>query len=142
MSHVIEEFSKCLGTLPSEPIVEPHFFPIVQEDYITVETAPPDFPSLNYAYWKNVISLIKDCDENIKFIDVTHAQKSQYDCFDQSITGGCSYRQLCYIISKAKYHLSIDSYTSHIASIFDTPCTTLHSHLPSCLLYTSDAADE
>ena len=135
MSHVIEEFSKCLGTTPSQPVLESHFFPMVAEKYITVETAPPEFLSLNYSYWESIVSLIKKYHKDVKFIDVTHAGKSTHDCFDQSIAGGCSYRQLSYIISKAQYHISVDSYTAHIASIHDIPATTLHSHLPASASY-------
>jgi hypothetical protein len=131
MSHILEEYSKCLGVKSRKPILEPHFFPITAERYITVETAPESFSSLVYPYWKNVVSLIKDYDPSIVFIDITHGKEKIDDCFDTSIKGQCSYRHLCYIISKAKAHISVDSYTGHIAALFNIPAVTLFSHLPS-----------
>ena len=130
MSHILEEYTKCLGDNYSKPIIDTHFFPIVADRYITVETAPESFNSLNYSYWHNVVDLIKKYDPEISFIDISHGKEKTLDCFDQSIQGACSYRQLSYIISKSQAHICIDSYTGHLASLSDTPTTTLHSHLP------------
>lgn len=131
MSHILEEFSKCLGVKSGKPIIHPHFFPITAERYITVETAPESFNSLVYSYWHNVVSLIKEYDPSIVFIDITHGKAKSEECFDVSIKGECSYKHLCYIVSKAQAHISIDSYTGHIASLFNVPSVTLYSHLPS-----------
>ena len=130
MSHILEEYAKCLGITGDKPVIETHFFPIIETRYITVETAPEGFDSLNYPYWHNVVSLIKDYDPDIKFIDVSHGKEKINPAFDKSINGNCSYRQLAYVISKSSAHISIDSYTPHLASLYNIPSVTLHSHVP------------
>lgn len=128
MSHILEEYAKCLGTVGGSPVIEPHFFPIPDSKYITVETSPESFASLDYSYWSNVVDLIKSYYPDISFVDVTHGKEKPHTCFDRAIKGACSYRQLSYIISKAEAHISVDSYTGHLASLHNVPCITLHAH--------------
>ena len=75
MSHILEEYAKCLGTSGGKPTIDSHFFPITDKDYITVETSPEGFNSLDYPYWNNVVNLIKDYAPHLSFIDLTHSKE-------------------------------------------------------------------
>lgn len=124
MSHIIEEYAKSLGTKPGRPKIEPHFYPIPFKRYITVDSSSAD--SLNYKHFESVINLIKKYDPSISFIDITEGVEKQLDHFDKALLGKCSYKHITYIISKAELHLCVDTYSSYISSILDTPTVCLY----------------
>lgn len=124
MSHIIEEYAKNLGTKPSRPQIDFHFYPIALDRYITVDTSSVD--SLNYQHFESVINLIKQYDPSIKFVDITEGREKGLEYFDKSLLGKCSYRHISYIISKAELHLCVDTFSSYIASVFDVPTVCLY----------------
>ena len=38
MPHLIKEYAKSLGVKTSKPVVKDHFFPVLADKYITIQT--------------------------------------------------------------------------------------------------------
>ena len=123
MSHIIEEYSKCLGVKHGRANLDVHFFPIGIDRYITVDTSSID--SLNYKHFESVISLIARHCPDVQFVDITESREKHLDYFDKSLLGKCSYKHLSYIISKAMLHLCVDTFSSYISSHFGIPTVCL-----------------
>ena len=124
MSHLIEEYGKVLGVKSGRPKLDEHFYPIPFDKYITVDTNSTQ--SLDYQHFESVINLIKRYSPDIAFIDITDSRESKLDYFDYALLGKCSYRHIAYIISRAQMHLCVDSYSSYISSIYNTPTVCLY----------------
>ena len=58
MSHLIEEYAKSLGVKIGRPYLCEHFYPAIDDKYITIHT-DKKIDSKNYEYFPQVINLIK-----------------------------------------------------------------------------------
>lgn len=128
MSHIIEEYAKALGVKPGKPVFNEHFFPIPFDNYITIDcdlASPADL----YPFWKNAIDQIKKFAPDIKVVDISSGKESASKYVDFSLLDNCSYRQICYIISKSKAHICNNLYSSHIASSYNIPTICLFGSL-------------
>lgn len=128
MSHIIEEYSKCLGVRPGKFFINEHYFPIPYSKYITLDfdiLSPAD----NYSYWINVVKLIRVFDPSIKIVDITEGRKHTADYADMCLMDTCSYRQISYIISNSSLHLCNNLYSSHIASSYNIPTVCIFGSL-------------
>ena len=130
MSHLIEEYAKSLGVKIGEPTLDPHFFPILKEKYITFHTNNEKVKAKHYDHWPIVYGLISDYlkQNNISIIQVGGPDDPQTSFCDQD-TRGASFKQMSYIIKSAILHLGIDSLPMHIASAYDKKIVSLFSNL-------------
>jgi hypothetical protein len=69
MSHLSEVYAKDLGVRIGEPIFEPHFYPVLEEDYITIHN-DKKVPAKSYDYWEEVIIIVKKVFPEIKFLQI------------------------------------------------------------------------
>ena len=57
MSHLVEVYDKDLGVKSGDPIFKPHFYPTLEDNYITIHTANK-VPAKEYDYWEVVIIIV------------------------------------------------------------------------------------
>ncbi len=58
MSHIAEEYAKSLGVKIGYPVLRSHFFPLVSDKYVTLQTAKK-FEARNYSFWDYTVSLLR-----------------------------------------------------------------------------------
>lgn len=128
MSHLIEEYAKNLGVKIGKPILNEHFFPILDEKYITIYNDEKT-DAKHYEYFPQVISLIKPylIENKIKIFQIkTQESKSldEVDCALNNLTK----KQIAFILKKSKLYVGSDGLFVHMASIYDTPIVALYSN--------------
>ena len=100
------------------------FYPLPFERIVTFQPFSKD--SKNYDYWQEVLNIIYPIleKENIKIIQIGAVnEKGFLNCYHTQ--GTTSLNQCFYIISKSLLNLSTDSFSSHIAGIYDKPLVCL-----------------
>lgn len=128
MSHLIEEYAKTLGVKIGKPYLCEHFYPILEEKYITIHT-DKKIDSKNYEYFPQVLNLIKPIlnQKGYKIYQIGGPEDPKLENVD-----GCflnlNFKQSAYLIKRSKLHLGIDSLPIHIASMYDIPIVALYSH--------------
>lgn len=126
MSHLVEVYAKDLGVKIGEPHFKPHFFPILEENYITIHN-DNKVQSKEYDYWEEVISLVKQQAPDIKFIQVGSGEEPKIKNVTK-FAATPSIKQSAYIIKNALMHVGTDSLPVHIASSFDKPIVAIYAH--------------
>jgi hypothetical protein len=126
MSHLAEVYAKDLGVKIGEPILNPHFYPIVDENYITIHN-DDKVESKKYDYWEEVIILVKKSYPEIKFIQIGSGKESKIKNVDK-FTPTNNVKQSAYIIKNSIMHVGIDSLPVHIASTLDKPIVAVYAH--------------
>lgn len=128
MSHIIEEYAKNLGVKIGKPVLKEHFFPILDENYITIHS-DEKIDSKYYEYFPQVIKLIKPflIKNQIKIYQIKSAENKNLedvDCYLNNLTK----KQIAFILKKSKLHIGVDGLLIHMASIYDTPIVALYSN--------------
>lgn len=126
MSHLAEVYAKDLGVKIGEPIFKPHFYPITEDNYITIHT-DKKVSAKHYDYWEEVIILVKTKCPDIKFIQIGNGSEPPIKNADKFIKTD-SVKQSAYIIKNCKVHVGIDSLPIHIASSFNKKIVGIYSH--------------
>jgi hypothetical protein len=124
MSHLAEVYAKDLGVKIGKPFFKPHFFPIIDTNYITIHHDNKS-QSREYDYWDEVIKIVK-YKKNIKFIQIGSGKEPKLGNADKFIATN-SIKQCAYIIQNSLMHVGIDSLPAHIASLLDKPIVALYS---------------
>jgi hypothetical protein len=128
MSHLIEEYAKTLGVKIGKPYLCEHFYPILDEKYITIHT-DKRIDSKNYEYFPQVLNIIKSIlnKRGLKIYQIGGPEDPRLENVD-----GCflnlNFKQSAYLIKRSRLHLGIDSLPVHIASKYDIPIVALYSH--------------
>lgn len=130
MSHLIEEYAKNLGCKIGKPCIDNHFFPLIFNNYITLQTTKK-FQARDYDHWSLVVAILKMYLKDIKIVQVGSNEDPKCPNVDLSLLGVTSFKNLNYIISKSRLHLGIDSVGVHIASALDVPVVGLYSNMLS-----------
>ena len=128
MSHVLEEYAKNLGVLISKPIVSKHYFPLVEDKYITI-FSEEEIQSKNYKHYDMVLELLRPflSQKNIKVIQIDTRGKQIKGV--NKVIGGLSFKQYAYLISKSIMHVGIDNIYSHYASSENIPIVNLFGNV-------------
>jgi hypothetical protein len=128
MSHLVEEYAKSCGVKIGIPKINPHFFPVVEDRYITIHN-DKKVESKEYSYWPQVIELIKPIlsKKNIKIIQIGSSGEATINGVDKHIVTN-TLKQCSFIIKNSLAHVGIDSVPVHIASAFDKPIVSIYSH--------------
>lgn len=126
MSHLVEVYAKDLGVKIGDPIFKPHFYPILEDNYITIHT-DNKVPAKEYDYWEEVIIIVKERLPEIKFIQIGSGKEPKIKNADKFIKTE-SIKQSAYIIEKSLMHVGIDSMPVHIASSFNKKIVAVYSH--------------
>jgi predicted fused transcriptional regulator/phosphomethylpyrimidine kinase len=126
MSHLVEVYAKDLGVKIGKPYFQPHFFPLLEENYITIHH-DNKVQSKEYDYWEEVISLVKQQAPDVKFIQVGSGKEPKIKNVTR-FAATHSIKQSAYIIKNALMHVGTDSLPVHIASSFDKPIVSIYAH--------------
>ena len=127
MSHLIEEYAKSLGVKIGKPYLCEHFYPVVDDKYITIHT-DKKIDSKNYEYFPQVINLLATLrHQNYKIYQIGGPEDPKLENVDAHFLN-LNYKQSAFLIKNSKLHLGIDSLPVHIASVYDIPIVALYSH--------------
>ena len=128
MSHIAEEYAKCLGVKIGRPEISEHFYPIVSDKYITLHTHK-GIQSRDYSSWTNVISLLKSRLKDYDIIQIGSKDDSACKGVDYDLRGLTSLKNINYIIKNSSLHLCTNSFSLHISSLFDIPTVSIFSDM-------------
>lgn len=129
MSHIAEVYAKDLGAKIGKPHIIDHFYPNVEDCYVTFQTSNK-IEAKNYDYWDVVISLLRPHlhSKGIKMVQVGGPDDPPIASADQVLLGA-TFRQMNYLIKKAEAHFGVDSLPTHIASSYDIPVVSVFANL-------------
>ena len=65
MTHLAEEYAKSCGVKIGNPILNPHYFPILHDKYITIHN-DKKVQAKKYEMWSDVIQILKPHLKDIK----------------------------------------------------------------------------
>lgn len=128
MSHLGILYAKDLGVKIGFPTLQPHYFPILQDKYVTFHNSDK-CPSKSYSYWEDVIKILKhEFDgQGIKIFQVGTKDDKKIDGVDEFFNE-TSFKQSSFLIENSMGHFGIDSAPVHIASALDVPTVSIYSH--------------
>lgn len=104
--------------------------PILKDDigdYITFHpgSGTGQWEARKYVDWKEVLINIKKLCPELKIIQVGSADEPKFDEVDIDLRGKTTVNQLASVIKHSMMHLSIDTFTMHLAAAFDRPLVAL-----------------
>ena len=126
MSHLAEEYAKSCGVKIGNPILKPHYFPVLEDKYITIHN-DKKIQTKEYDYWDDVVKLLKTHIGDIKIIQIGAHGEETINGIDKHMPTG-SMKQCAYVLQKSLAHVGIDSVPVHIASALDRPVVAVYSH--------------
>ena len=126
MSHLAEEYAKSCGVKIGNPILKPHYFPVLEDKYITIHN-DKKIQTKEYDYWDDVVKLLKRHIGDIKIIQIGAHGEETINGIDKHMPTG-SMKQCAYVLQKSLAHVGIDSVPVHIASALDRPVVAVYSH--------------
>jgi hypothetical protein len=135
MGHLIEEYAKSLGVKIGKPKLLDHFYPTLNDKYITIHT-DNKIDSKNYEYFPQVLNLLKPflSKHGYKVYQIGGSQDPVLQNTDGNFLN-LNYKQSSYLIKNSKLHIGIDSLPIHIASVYNIPIVALYSHIYSSNAY-------
>ena len=80
----------------------------------------------NYVDWKEVLLNLKAQYPDLKIVQVGGEDEPEFSDVDVDLRGKTSVHELAAVIKNSKLHLSIDTFTTHLAAGFDTPIVALY----------------
>ncbi len=133
MSHLCKVYSKSLDVKIGYPILQPHYFPILQEKFVTFHNSDK-VASKSYSYYEDTIKILKpELDKrDIKIFQIGEGNDKKIDGVDE-FYNFTSFKQSSYLIDKSLGHFGADSGPLHIASALNKPSLSLYSHAPVSL---------
>ena len=126
MSHLAEEYAKSCGVKIGKPILNPHYFPILYDKYITIHN-DKKVQSKEYDMWPEVIGLLRSHLKDIKIIQIGAKGEETIEGVDAHMPTE-TLKQSAYLIENSLAHMGIDSVPVHIASALDKPVVGIYSH--------------
>lgn len=126
MSHLAEEYAKSCGVKIGNPILNPHYFPILHDKYITIHN-DKKVQAKKYEMWPDVIQILKPYLKDIKIIQIGSHGEEAIEGVHQHLPTS-TLKQCAYIINNALGHVGIDSVPVHIASALDKPVVGIYAH--------------
>ena len=126
MSHLAEEYAKSCGVKIGKPVLNPHYFPVLYDKYITIHN-DKKVQAKEYDMWVDVVELLKTHLGDIKIIQVGAKGEKTIDGVDAHMPTE-TLKQSAYIIKNSLGHVGIDSVPVHIASALDKPVVGIYAH--------------
>jgi hypothetical protein len=124
--HLIENYALAAGCKIGTPHIEPLFYPIEHDKYITIHGGS-GMDSKNYSYFENVIKLIKPKlkEQGIKILQIGE-KKDESIKGAESLLGETSLRQSFFVLKNSMLHLGNDSFSTHVSAFYETPVVALY----------------
>ena len=128
--HIVENLALNCGCKIGKPNIQQVFSSLPFKDYITIDNGE-GVKEKSYQFFDCVLRLIKPLllEHGINVVQVSKNEK------DETISGvdfnAChtSFRQKSYLVYHSKLHLTVDSFTSQIAGLYDKKTVFLPSVL-------------
>lgn len=125
MAHILKEFAKHCGVKTGKPVIKDFFVPILDQEYITIDTSNCIGDS-EYFYFKEYVDAFKSLrKKDIKVYNICGDKKVENadNYYDELSSNQCNF-----LIKNSKLHICVDNATGHIASIYKVPTIVLFSH--------------
>lgn len=141
--NLIERYALSCGLKIGTPEIYEKYFPLPIEKYITIH--PYSKPAKTYDYWQDVVDDIAPTLQKAGYKIVQLGAKGE-DKLNQciNIQGMTNLGQVGHIIKHSSLHVSVDSFTAHIAGSYNIPLVTLFStsHVKNCCAYWGDKSKQ
>lgn len=133
---LLEAYALGSGLKINKPFIYKAFYPLPFQKYITVH-ASAGMPAKEYAFWEDVIELVKPTldKHGISIVQIGGKDdESLKHTF--SLLGRTNIHQTAFVLSNSILHMSNDSFSAHVAGAFDIPLvsiygsTTVANHSP------------
>ena len=127
--HLVEQYALSCGIKIDKPHIETSFFPVPFEKYITLH-ASSGMSSKNYDYFQDVIEMIFPylAQNKINILQIGAKEDAKMP-FCTHYNGVTTIRQSSYLIQNSMLHFGNDSFSTHVASGFNTKLVSLYSIL-------------
>lgn len=125
--HLLENYALTVGAKIDRMYVKEEFFPLSFKDYITF--SPVSKGAKTYQRWHFVMDLLGPLLDRhgVKIIQLGAKDEQGYNyCFHAM--GNTSIAQCAYLVRNAKLHLSVDTFTAHLAGYFGTPLVCIYGN--------------
>ncbi len=125
--HLIQSYSLAVGQPIGSPNLPIDFYPLEVERYIVFQ--PFSKPAKSYDYFSEVLQLLIPIFNSLK-ISVVQIGAANEQSFPGCINlqGKTTLAQGNYLIKNAIMNLSVDSWSAHVAGIFNIPLVALYSN--------------
>ncbi len=123
--HLIESYALAAGQKINKPEIQEEYFPITLDKYVIIHLYSK--PIKNYSYWEEVIRWIKAYYPEISFVQIG-GKDDQPLPFCLHLQGKTSIRQAAYLIRRAQLLVGTDSFSGHIAGLYDIPSVILYAN--------------
>ena len=142
--HLAENYALTAGAKISQPFIEPAFYPVPAEKYITFHNGS-GMLSKNYEYFNNVFDLINPflSKNNIKVVQIGSGKEPKIKgCID--LIDKTSIRQCAFVLKNSMLHIGNDSFSAHISAFFETPIVCLYGPVlvDTCRPYWGDKSKQ
>lgn len=124
---LLDTYATNTGSTIDQPYIYTKFFPCPEKKYITLQAQTP-YDSRNYAYWQEVVDIIKPILDrnNIEIVQVGIKDEVPINNTINYV-GKTDINQLAYVISNSSLHFGADSFCVHLASHFNKPIVSIYS---------------
>ena len=126
--HLIERYATSCGVKIDKPYIYDTYFPLTVDKYISFQPFSK-YPSKNYDYWDEVVSIISPYlqKNNIHLVHIG-AKDDKAVINTINLCGQTKISQAAYIIKNAIMHVGADSFAAHIASGYEKKIVALYSN--------------
>lgn len=124
--HIIQAYSLQGAQKISKPSIQDTFFPLGAEKYISF--SPISKPAKTFSYWNTVTDILFPLleKEDIKIVQLGGKDEPPVrNCIH--LQGKTSYRQTAYLVKNSILHFGVDTFTAHLAGIYDKPLVALYA---------------
>lgn len=137
--HILERYALSCGMPIGEAYLYEKYFPLPIEKYITIH--PFSKPAKTYDFWQDVVNDIKPVLDKygIRILQIGSKDEDKINgCVH--LQGATNIGQVGYLLDKSLLHLSVDTFSAHIASHKNIPMVTLFSssNISNCCGYWGD----
>lgn len=125
--HLIQSYALQAGAMIDRPFIYETFFPLEFDKFITLHGQSKD--SKTYDYWAEVVTLLRPIldERGIKILQIGAKEDRPIEG-TYNIVGRTNLNQAAYLVKRALLHLSVDTFTAHLAGAFDKKLVCLYSN--------------
>ena len=125
---LIENYALNCGLKIHKPYIHPHFFPVSNDNYITLDLSHR-VESSRYKHWQKVVDLINPFlkSENIEIIQVGGANDLPIPEAKRT-NNGASINQISYLIKSSKLFIGNNNFSFECASANQIPTVCVQDH--------------
>lgn len=125
---LIENYALNCGLKIDKPFVHPHFFPISNDNYITIDVSHPN-DAHRYKHWQKVLDLVAPflVQKDIEIVQIGNPQDSVLHGVKRA-NNGATINQTAYLIKHSKLLITNDNFSFECASANQVPCVCAQDH--------------